>query len=169
MNPNSKNIQAQIDEINQKLNLMGIDSLAGIVDVNSYTYYGVNNFSGLAYQQFAPSVKTTDATVTTAATLNIPDNCIIFVETYVTAQRTGGAAGTAGDGAGYIRRALYKTTGGGVPTLIGAVQDGYTAESQAGFDCTLDVSGQTVRVRVTGAVNNDVTWSATVITKLLTI
>lgn len=148
---------------------MGIDSFAGIIDVNSYTYIGVNNFSGLAFQQSAPSVKTTDATVTTVQTLNIPDNSITLVESYVVGQRTGGSAGTTGDGAGYIRRATYKRTGGGAPALIGAVQDGFTAESQAGWDCTLDVSGNTVRVRITGAVNNNVTWNSTILIKTLTL
>ena len=165
----TKDIQAQIDEINQKLNLFGLDSLAGIVDVNSYTFYGVNNFSGLAFQQFAPSIKTTSATIATAQTLNIADNSITLVEAHVIGQWTGGITGTAGDGAGYIRRALYKRTAGGAPTLVGAVQDGYTAESQAGWDCTLDVSGNTVRVRVTGAANNNVTWSSTILTKTLTL
>lgn len=164
-----RDLQQQIDEINQKLSLMGLDSLAGIMDVNSYTYYGVNNFSGLAFQQFADSVRTTDATVTTTQTINIPDSCLYLVEAHIIGQRTGGSSGAAGDGAGYIRRGLYTRTGGGAPTLVGAVQDGYTAESQAGWDCTLDISGNTVRVRVTGAANNNVTWNSTIISKQLTI
>lgn len=167
MEPN--NLQQQIDEINQKLSLLGFDSYAGIVNVGSVVNYGVNNFSGLVFNQYAPSVKTTDATVTTTQVVNIPDNAIILIEAYVTGQRTGGTAGTAGDGAGYIRRGLYKRTGGAAPALVGSVADGFTAESQAGWDCTLDVSGNTVRVRVTGAVNNNVTWNSTILTKQLTI
>lgn len=165
----NKDIQQQIDEINQKLALMGIDSLAGIIDVNSYTYFGVNNFSGLIFNQYAQTVKTTDATVTTVNTFFIPDNSITLIESYIVGQRTGGSGGTAGDGAGYIRRGLYKRTGGGSPTLIGSVQDGFTAESQAGWDCTLDVSGNNVRVRVTGAANNNVTWHSTLLNKSLII
>ena len=167
MNPQS--LQSQIDEINNKLSLVGLDNLAGIVDVNSYTNYGVNDFSGLVFQQYAQSVRTTNATVTTAQTLNIPDNSITMVEAHIIGQRTGGSSGAAGDGAGYIRYATYKRTGGGAPTLIGSVTDVYTAESQAGWDCSLDVSGNTVRVRVTGAANNNVTWNSTILLKTLTI
>lgn len=164
-----KTLQHQIDDINQKLSLLGFDNYAGIVNVGSVINYGVNNFSGLIFNQYAPSVKTTDATVTTVQTVNIPDSVIILIEAHVVGQRTGGSAGTAGDGAGYIRRGLYKRSAGGSPTLIGSIQDGFTAESQAGWDCTFDVSGNTVRVRVTGAINNNVTWNSTILTKQLTL
>ena len=49
----------------------------------------------------------------------------------------------------------------GTATLIGAVTANHTAEDQAGWDATIDVTGATARIRVTGATNNNVSWVAT--------
>ena len=102
---------------------------------------------------------TTDATVTTLGSITIAASNTYLIEARVVARRTGGASGTADDGAVYIRRAMVTTKGGTV--TINAVQDGLTQEDQAGWDCTLDVSGATIRIRVTGAASNNVTWHAT--------
>lgn len=105
-------------------------------------------------------VATTDATVTTLHTFTVPTSTSYMITAYVIARRTGGASGAAEDGAGYVIRGLYKNTAGTV-ALIGAVNADFTAESQAGWDATLDVTGATVRVRVTGAASNNVTWHCT--------
>lgn len=102
------------------------------------------------------AVQTDDATVTTLQELIIAPDRTYFVEAIIAARRTGGVAGTADDGAVYIRRAMV-TTKLGVVT-INAVQDGLTQEDQAGWDATFDVSGTTLRVRVTGAVGNGINW-----------
>lgn len=101
---------------------------------------------------------TTDATVTTLQTIPITPNRTYLIDSHIVARRTGGAAGTADDGAAYIRRAMV-TTKVGVVT-INAVQDGLTQEDQAGWDATFDVSGTNVRIRVTGAINNNINWLA---------
>lgn len=103
---------------------------------------------------------TTDATVTTLQTITIPASTTVNIVTRVVARRTGGAAGVAEDGAAYERVATVKNVAG-TATLIGAVATPYTMEDQAGWDCTIDVTGATARVRVTGAINNNVTWHAT--------
>lgn len=42
---------------------------------------------------------------------------------------------------------------------MGSVQTiGTDAEDQAGWDATLDINSTNVRVRVTGAADNNVTW-----------
>lgn len=104
-------------------------------------------------------VATTDATQTTLDTFTITASKTYLIEARVLARRTGGAAGTADDGAAYIRRAMVTTKAGTV--TINAVQDGLTQEDQAGWDCTLDVNAATVRVRVTGAADNNVVWHST--------
>lgn len=106
-------------------------------------------------------VATTDATVTTLHTVSIAANRTYFIEARVVARRTGGSAGTADDGAAYVLQGTYKTASGTV-TLIGSVTTTYSAESVAGWDATLDVSGASVRVRVTGAANTNITWHCTV-------
>lgn len=103
---------------------------------------------------------TTNNTVTTLLTLTVPASTTYMVEAMVVARRTGGSSGTAEDGAGYVVRATVKNVAG-TATLIGAVSATYTAEDQAGWDATLDVTGTTVRVRVTGATNNNITWHCT--------
>lgn len=108
-------------------------------------------------------VATTNATVTTIETIAVPSSTTIFIEAYVVARRTGGVSGTAEDGAGYIVRGTYKNSGG-TATVIGAVSAEFTAESQAGWDCTLTVSSGNVLLRVTGAAGNNVTWHSHVYT-----
>ena len=105
-------------------------------------------------------ITTTDATVTTIDTIGTTSNNCIMIETQVVARRTGGTAGTAGDIAAYKRIAAFKNVGG-VLTQIGATTDASTFESQAGWDCTVAVSGTNILVRVTGALNNNVTWHST--------
>jgi hypothetical protein len=105
-------------------------------------------------------VTTTDATVTTLHTFTVPASTTYRVEVTVIARRTGGAAGTAEDGAGYLQTATLKNVAG-TATIIGAVGVLDTAEDQAAWDCTIDVTGATARVRVTGAVDNNVTWHMT--------
>lgn len=107
-------------------------------------------------------VATTDATVTTLHTYTVPAATTVALMATVTARRTGGAAGTAEDGAHYTIMATVKNVAG-TATLVTA---GATAnplklvehEDQAGWDATIDVTGATARVRVTGAVNNNITW-----------
>lgn len=105
-------------------------------------------------------VATTNATQTTIHTFTVPATTTYMIEAYVTARRTGGSSGTAEDGAGYVIRGTYKNVAG-TATLIGAVNASYTAEDQAGWDATLNVTGATVLCQVTGAANNNVTWHLT--------
>lgn len=101
-------------------------------------------------------VTTTDATVTTLHTFTIAASNTVGLVVRVVARRTGGVAGTAEDGAFYDISCAVKNVAG-TATLIGAVT--VTAkEDQAGWDATVDVTGATARVRVTGATNNNVVW-----------
>jgi hypothetical protein len=106
-------------------------------------------------------IATVDATVTTLHTVAIPATTTVQIVAFVTARRTGGAAGTAEDGAGYMVQATVKNVAGAA-TLIGAVNQICVQEDQAGWDATIDVNGANARVRVNGAVDNNVTWHATV-------
>jgi len=103
-------------------------------------------------------VRTTDATVTTLYTAAIPVNESVIVTGHVVARRTGGTAGAANDGAGYVVEFCAKNTAG-TAGLIGAGSVTVLGESQAGGNCTLTASGGSILVRVTGAVDNNVTWS----------
>lgn len=116
--------------------------------------------NGARVYRIAGSISTTDATPTSAHQAISPalsSGQSMIIETKVVARRTGGSSGTSGDSASYIRRACYKNTGAG-PTIVGAIQDSFTVEDQAGWDCSFTVSGNDVLVQVTGATNNNVRW-----------
>ena len=100
---------------------------------------------------------TTDATPATLFTIPLLASRTTLLRVAVWARRTGGVAGTAEDGAGYLLAATYKQSGG-TATLIGGVTALHTAESQGGWDATCVVSGPNVLVQVTGAAGNNVTW-----------
>ena len=102
-------------------------------------------------------VTTTDATTTTVATVPIPASTTVLLEIYVVARRTGGSAGSAEDGAGYLTQALFKNVAG-VATQIGLGNLDYSAESQIAWNSSFAVSGGNVNVTVTGAVNNNISW-----------
>ena len=104
-------------------------------------------------------IATTDATVTTLHTFTVPASTTYAIEAIVTARRTGGAAGTAEDGARYKLDAVYKNVAA-VATIIGALNV-IADEDQAGWDATLTLSGATVLCQVTGALNNNVSWVMT--------
>ena len=110
---------------------------------------------------FQNRVATTDATVTTLHTITIPASTTVQINAFVTARRTGGTAGTAEDGAGYIVIATVKNVAG-TATIIGAVNNLVAQEDQVLWDATIDVTGATARVRVTGAALNNVVWHTTV-------
>lgn len=81
------------------------------------------------------------------------------------ARRTGGAGGAAGDYATYEITASANNEAG---TLnIDAVTTTVIWEDQAGWDATIDASGTDIRIRVTGAASNNITWHATTMYYLL--
>lgn len=111
-------------------------------------------------EHWTTTANSTDATITILAIIPITADYTYFVDAWVCARRTGGASGTANDGASYHRRGTY-TTKAGTVTLMGAVQViGTDAEDQAAWDCTLAISSTNVQVRVTGAAGNNITWDA---------
>jgi hypothetical protein len=113
----------------------------------------VADVDGAQVSEFCDRQFTTTATPTTV-------NTSVMIEMFTYALRTGGSAGAAADSAGYIRRAVYKNVAGTV-SLVGAIQDGYTAEDQAAWDATFAISGTNIQAQFTGAANNNVTWDST--------
>lgn len=112
-------------------------------------------------QRFA-TVRTTDATVTTLVQIELDDNATTFLEATVVARRTGGSAGTAGDSAAYVLKGLFYRTGAGAATQVGSTTVDTSIESVSAYDCVFDVTGNDVRIRVTGVANTNITWSGTV-------
>jgi hypothetical protein len=104
-------------------------------------------------------VLTTNATATTIHTFAIPASTTVQIKAWVTARRTGGAAGTAEDGAGYEILGTFKNVAG-TATQIGA-SNLVSQEDQALWTTTFSPSGANVNLQVTGATNNNVSWIMT--------
>lgn len=135
------------------------DALVGRFKNGFELYRG--NMSGVSYQLKQSTLSTTDATQSTLQSISTASNKSYMIEARVTARRTGGSGGAAGDSAVYIIRAMAKNVAGTL-TVSGVTAE-FTQEDQAGWDATIDGSGTTIRVRVTGAANNNVTWNSTVV------
>jgi hypothetical protein len=100
---------------------------------------------------------TTTATVTTVDTLTIPDGQIWNVVVEAQARVTGGAVSC-------FRSRVAVTSTAGTAALIGAQSnsaDATFANTDALGGLTLDVSGQTLRVRVAGKAATTVDWELT--------
>lgn len=148
------------DNTFQRLNVGGTAVTTQAADVLQLTKNGISDDVNHATSLYA--LATTVVGPVVAATIAITANRTYMIEARVTARRTGGAAGTADDGAVYIRRCMVTTKAGTI--TVNAVQDELTQEDQAAWDCTLVAAGGGVDVSVTGAVNNNITWHTTIIT-----
>ncbi len=103
------------------------------------------------------SVTTTDATLTTIATIAIPDDTVVLIEVEVVARRTD-AAGRAV----YIRRAVIFREAAGGATIQNTVDTTFTRESSgnAPWNATIAVSGNNALIQVTGQAGKTVNWKA---------
>lgn len=99
---------------------------------------------------------TTDATLTTLHTLATANDTNVTIIGTVISRRTGGAAGTTGDVASYTFTYVFKNVAGTLTSIGGAVT--VVGESQAAWDCQVNISAANLLIQVQGAVNNNVTW-----------
>jgi hypothetical protein len=114
------------------------------------------------YKVYQGRVTTADASSAVLYSFSPAADRTYLVEARVVARRTGGAAGTADDGAVYVKSCMV-TTKAGTPT-INATATVVEQEDQAGWDVTFGVIvGGVFRVNVTGAADNNVTWHGTVV------
>ena len=103
------------------------------------------------------SVETTDATVTSAYTSGtITDEAVHSAEVIVTAIKSDGTA------AACYKRHYAGRRDGGTWTELAAVSDDKTEETSSPWDCTVDVSSNTFRVRVTGAGGTTIRWGVAI-------
>lgn len=106
----------------------------------------------------AARITTTDATVTTILTIPIAATSATLIECRIGGIRTGGVAGTAGDGASYVLRCGYRDSAGTTTERTDTID--FTSEDQAGWNVNCAPSGTNALVQVNGAASNNVTWQA---------
>lgn len=105
----------------------------------------------------APGVQTTDATVTTLATITPPDNTTTMVFARVTAHRT-----DHGASAGYWLFGTFRKAAG-VMALVGAISE-FKQEDVAAWDATLVASAGNILVQGTGAALTTINWDTYFVT-----
>jgi len=98
------------------------------------------------------TVQTTDATVTTLLAYTPTDAKTTLIVALVAARSS------VPTGASYIRRFTVRRAGGTVTAISTVETIGSDDEDTAAWDATLDISGTTVRVRVTGAAATTIDW-----------
>lgn len=100
---------------------------------------------------------TTDGTITTLGAITIPNDSVWRLDTWVNAYSPGFT-----NAGGYHRAGMFSCTNGVARMIGAAVTTGGTGEDNSGWDCTVDASGATARVRVTGASNQTNKWTGLV-------
>lgn len=155
-------IGPQLDEPEAQLHVQASDANVLILQTSP-----LNTTSGPDLRIFQVDQATVDNTTTSLGEITLAESTIYLFEARVVARRTGGAAGTTDDGAAYIIRAAAKNIAG-TATLIGAVEAALTREDQAGWAATIDVNADTLRVRITGAVDNNISWHGTIYSQPIT-
>jgi hypothetical protein len=101
-------------------------------------------------------VQTTDATQTTVDSVTLLDENTYHVEAWVVGVKSDGS-----DRASYHITATVYRTGAGNATLQGAVTAVHSQESNAAWDATFTVSGNDIRVSVTGVAATTIEWGCT--------
>lgn len=122
--------------------------------ITPQTFQSINDAKGTLTDQQPENVQTTNATVTTIQTFALPSDTTTILTAVITAIKDDMTVGAA-----YVRTAAFRNNAGAV-AQIGATQDGGTFEDDSAWDATVDFSGTSARVRVTGAAATNIRWSS---------
>ncbi len=136
------------DETTERGDFGWLPSLNGIL----------RGYTGTSSRQFSiyGDVTTSGNSATTVASYAMTNETLCAFDVIVTAAR----ATNVTKGGRWKRSVVYRRTSSGAPTIVGTLESGTDQETDAGFDVTIDVSSNTVRVRVTGIAANDIHWNA---------
>jgi len=106
-------------------------------------------------------VSTTDATVTPIFTFAIPTDTTVVIMVDIAGKQTNGTGRL-----GHRRRAMAYREGAGAAAFQGGINTPMSktggGAGGAGWDATVDLSGNTLRVIVNGAAAADVEWTSNV-------
>lgn len=128
------------------------EALVGTVPIPSST----NRYVTEADFGYASTVQTVDDTPQTLYEVEVPEDSIMLLQTWVTAARTTGGMGNVGDSDSFIKIGTIKNVGNVLSLKI--EESAYTYRDQP-WIVFLDTNGTKARVRVRGALNNTISWS----------
>ena len=115
--------------------------------------------SGAGITVSSGTLDTTDATLTTIQTIPIASlEKWVFRVTVKCIKTAGAGVGAIGDTNAYVR--TFKASNAGGAVTLGTVQNTFTDEAFIVGGITVSVSGTNILVRVTGAVNDDISWTS---------
>jgi hypothetical protein len=102
-------------------------------------------------------LNTTDATATAIYTFAIPNDTTVGITAEVSGKRTNGTGRIF-----YVRVGVAYREGAGAAAFEGSIQSPTSRRGPGnpGYDVTIDLSSNTLRVMVTGAAANDLSWTA---------
>jgi len=139
-------------EILSETSLTSTNTVSFDVSTGRTNFTPLVKFDGRIFHESA-EVQTTDATVTTLTSLTLEDENVYHVKVKATAVQSDGA-----NRASYEKIITVFRTAAGSATIQGAITIIHEIESNASWDLTLDVSGNDLRVRVTGIAATTIEW-----------
>ncbi len=104
---------------------------------------------------FTGTVTTTDATLTTIATITMPDDTRNTIKAHILARRTDAVTS---QGASYERWGNYFRDSGGVATQEGAIYTPFSRDTPNSLNGTINVSGNDVLIQVSGVAASTFDW-----------
>lgn len=107
------------------------------------------------FKRITATIQTTDATVTTCGSYTLPDECAAFVSAKV----LGVQSGSANTG-GFLLNAVVEAQSG-TRALVSTADQTIIKRDVGTWDAVIDVSGNDVRVRVTGVAATTIDWQTT--------
>ncbi|RLI85006.1 MAG: hypothetical protein DRP01_07170 [Archaeoglobales archaeon] len=136
-------------------NVTSISAVGGTIarprtPVNSYETVSLADLTAASGFTEA-TVQTTDATLTTIATIPISDPETVQIDAMFVGIRT------VTDHAGYLRRAIVYRRGGGA-TLLGVVDTPLQRETDNSWNARIVVSGNNLLLQVLGAAGQTIDW-----------
>lgn len=133
--------------------MWGANGIYGSTELNAMDSVGNTGVIDITNRS---TVSTTDATVTTLYTFNTITDRLHSFDVVIFGRRTGGSAGTNGDGLRANIKGSVKNTAGVLSVI--ATTTVYLVQDQS-WSISFSTSGTQVLARVTGAVNNNITWT----------
>jgi len=106
---------------------------------------------------FGSTIKTTDGIEKVLYEIEVPDNSMMMLQTWVTAARESGLRGQIGDAGAFIKIGTVKNIGGTLS--LNMVESAYTFRDQPTWRVNLDILGTKARVKVQGAAENTINWT----------